>query len=85
MFSWSRGENTYDLGSSDGDTPRSFVSVLSEMTHDLDTCSGAADDDAGEGRMDSKRNTRRVRTTVYTACVYMCACIYLNSLPNAFY
>lgn len=56
MFSWSRGQKTYDLGASDGDSPRSFISVLSEMTHSSDTCSGAADDDAGEGRMDSKRN-----------------------------
>lgn len=28
--------------------------MISEMTHSSDTCEGAADDDVGEGRMDSE-------------------------------
>lgn len=54
IFSWDVSTGAYDEGSSDGTTPRAFISVLSEMIHDSDTCEGAADDDAGEGRMDSE-------------------------------
>ncbi|CAM9170241.1 unnamed protein product [Scytosiphon promiscuus] len=52
VTSWSVGNKTPDLGSSDGSNPRSFLSAVSEMTHSSDTCEGAADDDAGEARMD---------------------------------
>ncbi|CAN0556801.1 unnamed protein product, partial [Laminaria digitata] len=54
VFSWSRSKGTPDNGASDGSSPRSFISIVSEMTHSSDTCVGAADDDAGEGRMDSE-------------------------------
>lgn len=54
VFSWSRSKATFDSGASDGSSPRSFVSIVSEMIHSSDTCVGAADDDAGEGRMDSE-------------------------------
>lgn len=54
VVSWSQSKATYDSGASDGGNPRSFISIVSEMTHSADTCTGAADDDAGEGRMDSE-------------------------------
>lgn len=54
VFSWKRTQGTYDMGSSDGDQPRAYISIISEMTHDADKCEGAANDDVGEGRMDSE-------------------------------
>lgn len=54
VFSWSRSKAAYDTGASDGSNPRAYMSVLSEVTHASDTCDGAADDDVGEGRLDSE-------------------------------
>ncbi|CAM9858476.1 unnamed protein product, partial [Ectocarpus fasciculatus] len=52
VTSWSQGNKAPDNGAYDGSNPRSFISAVSEMTHPSDTCDGAADDDAGEARMD---------------------------------
>ncbi|CAN0091526.1 unnamed protein product [Ectocarpus sp. 6 AP-2014] len=52
LTSWSVGNRAPDNGAYDGLNARSFISAVSEMTHPSDTCDGAADDDAGEARMD---------------------------------
>lgn len=54
MTSWSVTNKAPDEGSYDGSNPRSYISAISEMTHPSDTCEGAADEDIGEGRMDSE-------------------------------
>lgn len=54
VTSWSVSKAAPDAGASDGSNPRSFLSVVSEMTHSADTCEGAADDEAGEARLDSE-------------------------------
>lgn len=54
VFSWSVGNRAYDDGAKDGSSPRSFLSVISEAIHPGENCTGMADDDAGEGRMDSE-------------------------------
>lgn len=54
VTSWSRTAGEPDAGATDGTSPRAYISVLSELIHPSDVCEGAADDDAGEGRMDSK-------------------------------
>ncbi|CAB1118833.1 MEP7c [Ectocarpus sp. CCAP 1310/34] len=51
---WYQVNRAPDNGAYDGLNARSFISAVSEMTHPSDTCDGAADDDAGEARMDSE-------------------------------
>ncbi|CBJ26769.1 Mannuronan C-5-epimerase [Ectocarpus siliculosus] len=52
VTSWSVSNKEPDAGAYDGSNPRSYMSAVSEMTHPSDTCDGAADDDAGEARLD---------------------------------
>ncbi|CAN0253971.1 unnamed protein product [Pylaiella littoralis] len=52
VTSWSVSSKNPDAGAKDGTSPRSYLRVISENTHPGETCPGAADDDAGEGRMD---------------------------------
>eukprot|EP00903_Cladosiphon_okamuranus_P015200 g14050.t1 len=52
VTSWSVGNQAPDNGAKDGNSPRSYMSVISLMEHPSDTCEGAASDSPGEARMD---------------------------------